>query len=224
MSFDLSNACVAFVNGMNVASAFIERGDIDHALVVNGEDARFVVESTIERLKGDDVTRKMFLEQFPTLTLGSAGAAMLLSRRSPDSEFHSYLGGLSVTASEHIHLSIGDIDEGRTDATGLLRAGIQVAKDGWSEAAANFGFADSDIDMYAIHQVSAPHTDALISALEMNPLKVPRMYQTHGNIGPAAIPTLLSSRIESEGIPDGHRIVMMAIGTGISASTAEVVW
>ena len=36
-NFDVANACLAFLNGMDIASRMIERGEIDYALVVDGQ-------------------------------------------------------------------------------------------------------------------------------------------------------------------------------------------
>jgi 3-oxoacyl-[acyl-carrier-protein] synthase-3 len=37
LNFDVGNACLAFMNGMDIAARMIERGDIEHALIVDGE-------------------------------------------------------------------------------------------------------------------------------------------------------------------------------------------
>src|ERR687894_2732697 len=47
-NFDVTNACLGFVNGMELAAAMIDSGMIDYALVVNGEDAQPVQERTID--------------------------------------------------------------------------------------------------------------------------------------------------------------------------------
>src|SRR5690606_6035008 len=49
-TFDVANACLAFINGMDIAARMLERGEIDYALVVDGETANLVYEKTIERL------------------------------------------------------------------------------------------------------------------------------------------------------------------------------
>ena len=56
MTFDVANACLAFINGMDIAARMIERGDIDYALVVDGETANLVYEKTLERMTAPDVT------------------------------------------------------------------------------------------------------------------------------------------------------------------------
>jgi acyl-CoA:acyl-CoA alkyltransferase len=51
-NFDVTNACLGFVNGMELAAAMIDSGMVEYALIVNGEDSRPVQERTIERLNG----------------------------------------------------------------------------------------------------------------------------------------------------------------------------
>ena len=52
MNMDVGNACLAFMNGMEIVGMMIERGQIDYGLVVAGEDARTAVESTISPYSG----------------------------------------------------------------------------------------------------------------------------------------------------------------------------
>ena len=47
LNFDLSNACLGFVNGMQLAAMMIESGQIQYALIVDGEGSRTVQERTL---------------------------------------------------------------------------------------------------------------------------------------------------------------------------------
>src|SRR4051812_24272959 len=87
-NFDVTNACLGFVNGMELAAAMIDSGMVDHVLVVNGEDSRPVQERTVERLNLPDSTSKDVLSQFATLTLGSGAVAMVLGRADQHPEGH----------------------------------------------------------------------------------------------------------------------------------------
>src|SRR5690554_1482745 len=68
-NFDVANACLAFHNGMDIASRMIERGEIEYALVVDGETANLAYEKTMERLLAPDVTDEQFRQELATLTL-----------------------------------------------------------------------------------------------------------------------------------------------------------
>ncbi|MFT4659347.1 MAG: 3-oxoacyl-[acyl-carrier-protein] synthase III, partial [Ilumatobacter sp.] len=41
LNFDVGNACLGFINGMQIAAAAIDAGSIDYALVVDGEGSRY---------------------------------------------------------------------------------------------------------------------------------------------------------------------------------------
>ena len=44
MNFDVGNACLAFLNGMEIVGNMIERGQVDYGMVVDGESSRFLTE------------------------------------------------------------------------------------------------------------------------------------------------------------------------------------
>ena len=223
VNFDVGNACLGFLNGMNVVAAMIERGEIDHGMVVNCETSRFTMESTIARLAQDDCTEETFREQFATLTLGSGAVAMVLSR-DDEGTGHRFLGGLSRAMTKHAALCTGDIHEMRTDTKGLLLAGLEIAAYVWKEAVDSFDWDPEAIDTYVIHQVSKVHTRAVTDTLGLDIDRFPLIYPGYGNIGPAGVPTVLSKAVEDGTVTQGDRVMLMGVGSGINASAAEIVW
>ena len=223
MNFDVGNACLGFVNGMNVVSAMIELGEIEHGIVVNGETSRYTLEQTIERLARDDCDDAMFREQFATLTLGSGAVAMVLSRDDSDAG-HRFRGGLSRSATQHSGLCTGHIHEMKTDAKGLLLGGLELARVVWKDAASQFEWETDDFDTHVIHQVSKVHTRAVCDTLGMDIDKFPLIYPEFGNIGPAGVPTLLSKSVQDGRVTDGSRVLLMGVGSGLNAALAEIRW
>ncbi|MBA2558769.1 MAG: 3-oxoacyl-ACP synthase III [Propionibacteriales bacterium] len=221
LNFDVANACLGFVNGMQIAVAMIESGQIDYALVVNGEDARPVQEATIARLSGPDVTSTQVMDEFATLTLGSGAAAMVLGRSDRHPEGHRVVGGITRASTEHHELCVGDIEMMRTDAKGLLEAGLALTAGLWEDAAAEFEWG-LGMDRYVIHQISQVHTDALCRRLGIDPARVPRTFPTRGNIGPASVPFTLANEVQE--LEPGDRVLLMGIGSGLNASCAEISW
>lgn len=220
-NFDVTNACLGFVNGMQLASAMIESGQIDFALVVNGEDAEELHEATIARLHSGSGTAKQVFDNFASLTLGSGAAAMVLGRTDTHPEGHRYLGGATRSASEHHQLCVGDMDDMRTDSTGLMNAGMELTMELWGESAAEFGW-DAGISRYVIHQVSNVHTRALSKVLDLDMNLIPLTFPTRGNLGPAAIPFTLAGI--SDELSEGDRVLLMGIGSGLNASISEIIW
>jgi len=220
-NFDVTNACLGFVNGMELAAAMIDAGFVEYALVVNAEDARTVQETTIERLSASDITAKDVIGQFATLTLGSGAAAMVLGRADRHPEGHRIVAAVSRAGTEHHALCIGDNDLMQTDLKGLLDAGLELSTALWAEATQEFDWGEG-MDRYVIHQVSQVHTDALCQRLDIDPSLVPRTFPTRGNIGPVSVPFTLASQADT--LTEGDRVLLMGIGSGLNASCLELVW
>ena len=219
-NFDVTNACLGFVNGMELAGAMIDSGLVDHALIVNGEDARGVQERTIDRLNRPETVARDVLSQFATLTLGCGAVAMVLGRTDQHPEGHRMVGSVSRAGTEHHELCVGDNDMMRTDLKGLLDAGLQLSADMWADAA-EFGW-DQGMDRYVIHQISQVHTNLICEKLGIDPDRVPRTFPERGNLGPASVPFTLARQVDS--LVDGDRVLLMGIGSGLNASCLEIAW
>lgn len=224
LNFDLGNACLGFLNGMSFVAGLIERGDIDHGLVVDGEDSRFAVESTVARLLDPATTPEQAREQFATLTLGSGAVAMLLSRADLVEGGHPYRGGVFRAATQHNALCIGNPDEMRTQHRELLVAGLSFVKETFPEADDAFGLLGDDVAAYAIHQVSKVHTEALCDTVGIAAEKVPLLYPRFGNVGPAGIPMTVSKEADAGRLSSGDRIGLIGIGSGLNCAMTELVW
>ncbi len=224
VNFDVGNACLGFVNGMNVVASMIEHGEIDHGLVVDGETSRFTMEATIERLASEACDEVMFREQFATLTLGSGAVAMVLSRADSVESGRRFLGGLSRASTAHANLCTGHVHEMRTDTKGLLLAGLELAAQTWKEAVASFDWDPQAVDTYVVHQVSKVHTRAVCDTLGLDIDRFPLIYPEFGNIGPAGVPTVLSRSVQDGTISPGDRVMLMGVGSGINAAAAEIIW
>ncbi len=220
VNFDLANACLGFVNGMQLAATMIDSGQLDYALVVDGEGARHTQLATLERLSSPTATAADLMAQFATLTLGSGAAGMVLGRADRHPEGHRLVGGVSRAGTEHHELCVGDLQLMRTDTKGLLAAGLALSVATWEDAKADFDWAD--MDCYVIHQISQVHTKALCAALGIDPERVPRTFPTRGNIGPASLPFTLAGEVDS--LDRGDRVLCMGIGSGLNTSCIEIVW
>lgn len=224
LNFDVGNACLAFLNGMQIASLMIERGQIDYALVVDGESARFVQEATVGRLALETSTEAEFRDQFATLTLGSGAAAMILARRDLAPDGHTFVGSVSQAATQHSGLCKGQVDKMVTDAKTLLLAGLELAGQTWAEAQRELAWQTAEFDEFILHQVSGTHTASLSKALGLDPAKILTTYQEFGNIGPASVPIVLSKSAEAGRLKPGMRVALMGIGSGLNCSMAEIRW
>lgn len=223
-NFDVANACLAFLNGMDIAGRMIERGEIDYALVVDGETANLAYQKTMQRLALPDVTEEQFRNELATLTLGCGAAAMVLARAELAPEAPRYKGGVTRAATQWNTLCRGNLDRMVTDTRMLLIEGLKLATLTFNAARQALGWVVDELDEFVIHQVSQVHTQAFIKAFGLDPDKVMTIFDKHGNIGPASVPIVLSKLKEMGRLKKGKRIALLGIGSGLNCSMAEVVW
>ncbi|WP_166871328.1 MULTISPECIES: 3-oxoacyl-ACP synthase III [unclassified Salinibacterium] len=220
MNFDITNACLGFVNGMSLAAQLIEGGQIKYAVIVDGEDADELHVNTLERLSGDELTKDEFIEEFASLTLGSGAAAAVMGPADLHPEGHRILGGVTRAATEHHNLCVGDVKGMFTDAKRLLANGMDLVLAAWEEAKTEWDW--SKMDRYITHQVSSVHTNGIIKAAGLDPKRVPITYPTWGNVGPASLPMTLAA--EAKHLRRGDRVLCMGVGSGLNTAMTEIVW
>ncbi len=218
-NFDLGNACLGFINAMDVAAMAVEAGHARNVLIVDGEGSRIPQQLTIDRLASPDATVSDVFENFATLTLGSGAAAMVLGPPRPGG--HAFTGSVSRAATHHNDLCVGGLEGMRTDTAALLAAGLELAADTIAAADAE-GLEWRGCDMYVMHQVSSVHTNKMCEIIDVDPATVPLTYPTLGNMGPAAVPYTLS--MVADQLKTGDRILLCGIGSGLNCSLAELIW
>ncbi len=224
VNFDVGNACLAFLNGMDIAARMIERTEVDYALLVNGETSRQITESTIERLLDPSVSETQFREEFASLTLGSGAAAMIMARKELAPDGHVYRGSVTRAATQFNNLCRGNMDRMVTDTRILLSEGLKLAAATWQATCSALGWVASELDQIIIHQISKVHTESVVNMLGLAPEKVQAIYPQMGNIGPASVPIALAKAVEEGKLRKGDRVALLGIGSGLNCSMAEVVW
>ena len=224
INFDVGNACLAFMNGMDIAARMIERNEIDYALIVDGENSGPITEATIERMLDPSIDEKQFRAEFASLTLGSGAAAMLMARKELAPDGHRYLGSVSRSATQFNRLCQGQMDRMVTDTRTLLTEGLKLASRTFAAARIALGWVVSEMDQFVIHQVSRVHTESLVGMLGLDPAKVHAIYHDHGNVGPASVPIVLAKIMELGKVQRGDRVALLGIGSGLNCSMAEIVW
>ncbi len=181
--------------------------------------------STVKRLQQPEVDMQVFRDNFATLTLGSGAAAMVLGRAEHSKSSHRLNGVVSLAATEHNHLCVGQPDYMKTDASALLMAGVKLASETWQLAQEQLeNWTDAQIAVYTPHQVGARHMAAVADAIGINHSKLYLNFPVLGNIGPAALPISLAQAAEAGRIGDGDHVALLGIGSGLNCSMMSVTW
>jgi len=220
LNFDIANACLGFVNAIQLAGTMIDSSQADYAVIVDAEGCRYTQELTLARLGAEDATAADLRSQFATLTLGSGAAAMVLGRADRHPEGHRIVGGVSRAGTEHHDLCVGDLNRMRTDTKRLFDAGLALAVETWAEAKSEFDWGG--IDWFFAHQTSVVHVRAMARALGVDRSRFPLTLPTYGNMGPAAVPFTLARYADT--LRSQERILLLGIGSGLNTSYAEIIW
>jgi len=215
-NYDVGNACLGFLTGMTVLADQIELGRIEVGMVVAGESSREPTEATIQRLQDPKASLADFKDNLATLTLGSAGVAMIMTNRRRSTTGHRFLGGLSRAATQWHGLCVGTATKMTTNPTKLLSEGIGLAQRTWADMADVLDIRPQSVKEYALHQVGQANHDAVLQALKIPPNKAVRLYIDHGNIGSCGVPFALASLMERQRIVKGDRAALMGIGSGLN--------
>jgi 3-oxoacyl-[acyl-carrier-protein] synthase-3 len=227
--FDVSNACLGFLNAMVVAGSMIESGQIERALICSGEDGRPLVENTIQQLHNPELTRKTIKPYFANLTIGAGAVAAVLCRKelAPASSIQLRAAAVETDSSANELCqgdSAGEALEMLTDSVELLTAGINVAKRNWSRFTEVTGWTPETPDRVITHQVGKAHTRELFSALGLDPAKDFTTFETLGNVGSVSCPITLAYAIDAGAYRPGERAALLGIGSGLSSIMMALEW
>ncbi|HEX2855407.1 MAG TPA: 3-oxoacyl-ACP synthase III [Opitutaceae bacterium] len=225
--FDVSNACLGFLNSLTVAAGMIESGQIRCALVVAGENSRPLVEQTLATLLGQPLSRNEIKPYFANLTIGSGAVAAVVCHRSlVKGRAHRLLGGVARAATQHSGLCQGDTHGAdslamQTDSEQLLLAGVDLAKETWRDFTGGQGAA---FDRFICHQVGSVHRRKLYESLGIDLAKDFSTFEVLGNTGSVALPATLAAAVEAGAVREGNRVALLGIGSGLNCLMLALEW
>lgn len=229
-AFDLSNACLGFVNALVVAASEIESEKIEAALIVAGENGEPLIERTIEKLlelpADPKSNREALKSAYASLTIGSGAAACVLTHKKVARGSRQLLASAARAASQHVDLCRGGVDgDGlsmETDSEALLLAGNELAKETWVDLERESGFTKTDFAKIVTHQVGAAHRRLIFASLGLDLERDFPTFETCGNVGSVSLPLSYSKACESGFIRPGDLTAWIGIGSGLHCQMLAV--
>jgi 3-oxoacyl-[acyl-carrier-protein] synthase-3 len=228
--FDVSNACLGFLNALTVAAGLIESGQIKCAMIAAGENARPLVEQTLRTLLDHPHTRNEIKPFFANLTIGSgAVAAMVCHESLVKRKAHRILGGTARAATQHSELCQGDTHSAdalamQTDSEQLLVAGIDLARETWGAFTGADGWPVGSFHRFITHQVGTAHRRQLYEALGLDLAKDFSTFDRFGNTGSVALPATFVAAAEAGAVQAGDRVGLLGIGSGLNSLMLALEW
>lgn len=228
--FDISNACLGFLDGMVMLANMIELGQVKNGLIVSGETAEELLESTVQALISDQtLSRKTIKPVFASLTIGSGAMGLFMRRVEPNEEKPRLVHGAWRANTRHNDLCHGGQSGANTtlmatNSEELLHKGVETARMTWEEFSARAGWRGEDIDRFFCHQVGTAHAKLLFSSLGLLPDKNFETLATLANVGSVSAPITMAMAMEQGAFKAGQKGALLGIGSGINCMMLGVEW
>jgi 3-oxoacyl-[acyl-carrier-protein] synthase-3 len=227
--FDVANACAGMMTGLAIVDDAIRRGEIGRGMVVSGE---FI--SHIGRTAARNV-ESVASPQMPSMTLGDAGAAVLLERT--DDAATGILACELVSFAQYSDLCIAKpTDPGdelgwamRTDALALHRVAIDASQPTILAALDRAGVAAQDIDWVIPHQTTQhairAGTERLLRGPRAAGFRAQVVYnlESSGNTASTSHFVALHRCLVEGRLRAGERLLLLCFASGVVVGAAVLV-
>jgi 3-oxoacyl-[acyl-carrier-protein] synthase-3 len=220
-NFDLSNACAGMLTGVFVLQDLVARGEISCGMVVSGEYISHLSWNAARQI------RSLFSKQLASLTLGDAGAAVIVER-APSGAGIDVIG--FTTLAEHSRLCLafpstaGPGAQMYTKSRTLQKVAIEDMAPLITEAIGEAGIDLADIDYMIPHQTSArairAGTQEFVRRLGAKPKHVVVNLEEYGNTSSTTLFVALHKYLEEQRIHKGDRVMLLALASGIEIGIA----
>lgn len=226
--FDISNACLGFLDGMVMLANMLEIGQIKNGLVVSGETAEDLLESTIRSLLVDNtLSRKQIKPAFASLTIGSGSVGCFMVQGGGGVGPRLVRGAYRAN-TKHVDLCQGgqggDGTLMDTNSEELMYQGVETAYKTWGEFSDSNDWTAASIDKFFCHQVGTSHAKLLFERLSLDDEKNYQTLATLGNVGSVSAPITLAMAIDDKQFCPGQKGAVLGIGSGINCMMLGLEW
>jgi len=217
ITFDVANACLGFIDGMRIATNFIESGTIKYALVVTGEVSTRVLRSFVKQLK-QGVTRAQAYKLVGGLSVGDAGGAVVLGPAEPEQKsgfkyFNSNVDSGHTDKCIYRVKKDGEI-EGQMLMAKILAQGIKMHRDMIDDTLDRLNW--DNFDWVLSHQTGKRNFEEFSKFRGVDKDRMIRTYDLYGNTTSATLPLGWEKLINSGMVCRGDKIGGLFAGSGLA--------
>jgi 3-oxoacyl-[acyl-carrier-protein] synthase-3 len=218
MSFDVSDACLSFLNGLILADSLIQTGRSQLVLVAGAEKAgsKVLINSLNSILHGNNG-----IECLASLTLGDGSVAALVGSSDYMETAKLKLKAFSRTTiakySEICTLVNDDspmVANPKEIIDGCLRHLPQMIYD----LLHDINWSLDDIAMVVPHQPSIRFIEKTMNKINFPMDKVALTLEKFGNMASVSMPFTLASVLRSNAIKSADKVLILGVGSGLSFS------
>jgi 3-oxoacyl-[acyl-carrier-protein] synthase-3 len=218
-AFDIQAVCSGFVFALTQADALIKAEQAKKVLVIGAETFSRILDWTDRGtcvLFGDGAGAVVLSAESQPGKRGDRG--IVTSHLRSDGRYKEMLfvdGGPSST---------GTVGHLRMEGREVFRHAVSMITDVIDAAFAASGYSAADIDWFVPHQANVRIIDASAKKLGIDPAKVVRTVDRHGNTSAASIPLALSVASADGRIKKGDLVLLESMGGGFTWGATLLRW
>jgi 3-oxoacyl-[acyl-carrier-protein] synthase III len=221
--FDIKNACLSMINGIEVGDALIQANSYRRILLACGESPSRLFPRNITSVED-------YLESSAAITMSDIGAALLLEAGDDDGvlghRFEAYskawdsaVTPISSDADGHIR-----IEGFKLRPIKLLRAMQMSPFSAVHEFLSDSNLSMADFAIICVSQISIPFLEKVRDDLDIPADKLVVTVDDYGSANAASIPLQLVLAEESGRLNRGDFVALIGVGSGISIGIMIIRW
>jgi 3-oxoacyl-[acyl-carrier-protein] synthase-3 len=222
-ALDISAACSGFIYGLAVADNFIRTGTYRTVLLVGSETLSMLTDW------GDRNTCVLFGDGAGAVVLqGQRGERGILSTHlySDGSQWQLLMapggGSRCPVTPEVLEQRLNKIK--MPNGNEVFRVAVRAMEDACISALKQNRLDVNDVDVVVPHQANARIIQALAYRLSLPPHKVITNIARQGNTSAASVPLALDEAVRTGRVREGHLVLLVAFGGGLTWGSAAVRW
>ncbi|MFD9440867.1 beta-ketoacyl-ACP synthase III [Streptomyces sp. NPDC060001] len=224
VAFDVTAGCAGFVHASAVAAGLISAGSARKVLVVGAETMSAIIDSD------DRSTAPLFGDGAGAVVL-EAGAG------KQDGSLGPFVWGSDGSLADAIVIPAGGARErDRRDSAPagdffvhmrgneVFRHAVRRMSQAARDAVKAAGWTLDEVDRLIVHQANGRIGASVADALGIPPERTPSNIAHVGNTAAASVPLLLAHAADEGQLKPGHRVLVVAFGSGLAWAATTLVW
>ena len=219
-AFDLNAACSGFLFALQTATAYIQTGLYQNALVVGSEVLSKLMDYQ------DRSTCILFGDGAGAVFVESREAAVFADGREAGVIMPSFVQGASGAKGDVLSCREGRYENHyvKMDGQEVYRFATRQVPDCIRQSMEQMQMTLDDIDQFLLHQANMRIIDSVGKHYKADRAKFPTNLEYRGNMSSAAIPVLLDELQRAGRIKAGDRLMLSGFGAGLTYGACMVNW
>ncbi len=214
MAFDVSDACMGFIDAWCIADAMIATKRIRMALLVSAEKTSVLSENALKIVNaGGDI-----MDQFSSFTMADGAVAAVIGPQSSGTKGINLMAGARESYGEYNSLCfLKSYFEGimRSQPKQLFEAALSKFLPVTEAVLSRLDWNKDTIDLFITHQPAIPAMKKGAEMLGVSYEKAGVTFPEYGNIGAVSVPFTLSFSLAEQTEWKKQRIMCIALASGI---------